>query len=99
MEVIQIHTDLNYGNWQMKREFLLPVVRIFTVILMAILPDLCPHQNITLTDNYSLLVNESRTKAISKNTTTGSATRNNDSGSGGERNAPRRNDVNQMCFL
>ena len=50
-------------------------------------------------NNYSLLVNESRIRAISNNTTTGRATKNNDSGSGGDRNAPKMKEVNQMCFL
>ena len=59
-------------------------------------PGRCPYQKQTYV--FEKFNNLSSINAISNKTTTGIATRNNDTGSGGDKNAPRTNAANQICF-
>ena len=99
MAVTQIHTDMICGESQNNMEWQLPVVRISMAVTMDIDPDSWLFRKTIWAQNYTLLVNESAISANSKNITTGNATKNNESGSGGESKAPIKNEVNQICLL
>ena len=98
---IRIHSELmviglNCGICVESLVYRSVVALTFTVKHTDKIRGRCPYQKQTYV--FEKFNNLSSINAISNKTTTGIATRNNDTGSGGDKNAPRTNAANQICF-
>ena len=96
IEATVIDIGLNYGmsveNWVCESV----VAQTSTDKHMGKNPVECPYlKQIYVFEKF---MNLSRINAVSNKMTTGIATKNNDTGSGGDKNAPKTNAANHMCL-